>query len=215
MEKPMNLSQAQSKFKGLGYQESVIIAMGNDDPNYFGGGFRGGYMIQQNPKEFAALICLLKERGEIENYLEIGIGGAGTIRHICDQLSPKLILGIDDGQHPQAYRQRSFLPDDAKIFQGDSHSPEARDWLREKLGEAKLDAVLIDGDHSRQGILDDFRLILPHCDADTLIMFHDTSCLATARAALDDLISQKAVEVVADFADGVKPIGISVVKVVY
>ena len=82
------------------YQTALqrALAVGSDSTAHFGGEFTGGYAIQQNPREIAALICFLMDRPRAR-YLEIGSAGGGTLRLLHECVGFEDVTVIDDGMH--------------------------------------------------------------------------------------------------------------------
>src|ERR1019366_1531187 len=145
-----------------------IRSMGTDSLTHFGNGYthEGGYALQQNPEEFAALCLWLSELGyanlETAVYLEIGSASGGTGRYLWEKFRFRRFLSIDDGKHPRASEQENnFSRIGVCHFVGDSHSESVPNWLS-ALGYT-VDIAFIDGDHSYDGIMQDLSMVLPHC----------------------------------------------------
>jgi cephalosporin hydroxylase len=58
-------------------------------------------------------------------------------------------------------------------LEGDSHAAETVEQLRQALGGAELDFLLIDGDHSYEGVKRDFELYAPLVRTGGMIALHD------------------------------------------
>lgn len=153
--------------------ESAICKAGSDNHEFFGGTWTGGYYIQQDQKEFAQLVKLL-QGFQFRNYLAIGIAAGGVERFICDHVDIGNLTVIDNGEHPNHKFWKENKPKDFDSFFvneiiGDSHSLSTWD----KLEKAKFNLVGIDGDHSPQGVLQDWELVQPYLAPGALVWFHD------------------------------------------
>lgn len=199
--------KAHSRFAEL--REKVETA-GSDHTDVFGGTYQGGYYTQQNPDEFAALACLLLDRGPIDLYGEIGVAAGGTTRLMHELVGFNDGVLIDNGAHPN---HKHFTHNVAKLpchfIQGDSHAAYVFDTLRNYLSAGvKFDVVFIDGDHSYEGVKQDIELVLPYCTPDTLLIFHDTVACDGVGRAFGELLHP-----VANFISEDKHLGIGVARV--
>lgn len=154
---------------------SKINECGILDPEM--GGKYGLYRIQQNPIEFANYVYLLKQKFPhgIPVYLQIGLAGGGDLRFLSEHVGFKKCITIDLNVFDNDIRNintRGFA-DKLVSYWGDSHSDECKNWLNVVLGDQKIDACFIDGDHSYRGILMDYELVLPYCRPGSLMSFHD------------------------------------------
>lgn len=167
----------------------TVERVGSDSANFFGGTHDGGYHIQQNPDEFAALLCFLLNRCKpIGLYGEIGVAAGGTTRLIHETVGFDRAILMDDGNHP---KHQHFAANVAKLgyhfIKGDSHSRYVADTLRNYMSVARFDVVMIDGDHSYEGVKQDIELVTPYCSPATLLIFHDTVACPGVRRAFDAL----------------------------
>lgn len=78
--------------------------------------------------------------------------------------------GQDDTQ-----RLRGFVRADQRmtLIQADSHSSETRERLIEALDGAMIDFLFIDGDHTYDGVKQDFEMYAPLVRTGGVIAFHD------------------------------------------
>jgi len=198
----------------------LIRQSGTDDLSYFGSSYthQGGLSLQQNPDEFAALICFLKEyrdqRGQFVNYMEIGSASGGACLLLNRELNIGNTFSLDDATHPRALEQKANFQQIANLrqFIGDSHSPEAREFLVNNL-EGKLDLAFIDGDHSYDGVRKDFYLTLQFCRPGTLIIFHDTvACEGVRKMWWESIISRR-VAAFAEYVGSERAMGIGIASV--
>ena len=179
----------------------------------------GGYLLQQNPQELAALVAYLKQRPNgLGTYVEIGTASGGTLRFLYEELKAERLLSIDNGEHEHAGYQRENLAGILLTrFVGDSHGQEAREALKAwASGEAVVDVAFIDGDHSREGLLQDFHLVRPYLTPNAIVILHDTTAVPAVADALRQLLQERRVTVIANFVapDNAPPaFGITVCEV--
>jgi hypothetical protein len=139
-------------------------------------GKEGLYRIQQNFNEFTDYIFFLREKfpNGIDEYLAIGVAGAGDLRAISELVGIKHATVIDLGVFdPDIQRNNldSIGRNKITLFHGDSHTLECEKFLSDL--NKTFDLIFVDGDHSYKGALMDTKLVLKHCHKDTLIAFHD------------------------------------------
>ena len=138
-----------------------------------------------NAKKFS----LVQKRSEILRFVEIvshlkpkiicdiGSSGGGTIRlfsHYAHQQAR--ILSVDVNNTP--IRQRAFPhligPDQQiTVLQGSSYAPQTIEFLKNWLKQEPIDLLFIDGDHSYEGVSQDYRLYAPYVRKGGIIGLHD------------------------------------------
>jgi predicted O-methyltransferase YrrM len=124
------------------------------------------YKIQQIKEEWDWLIDNILKNGEKMNILEIGCYDGGSSYYLS-QLS-KVMITIDNNDPCR------FVPDDLpcpnyRYVAGDSHDPKMNEYFKSEI----WDFVLIDGDHSYEGVKADFYNVLPYLKKGTPVAFHD------------------------------------------
>ena len=192
-----------------GYVQTINKA-GSDSSEFFGGEFSGGYCLQQNPQEFAALLCFLEYHcAPIKRYAEIGSASGGTIRLLNELIGIGEAVVMDEGTHlsHQIWETNTKGLKSCRFFKGDSHSKVCEQWLKD-LGIPKFEVIWIDGDHSYEGVLKDAILMIPYCDKHTFVLFHDTVACPGVKQVWD-MTDNK----VAEFISPDKPFGIGVCHV--
>lgn len=121
--------------------------------------------IQQIEQEWKWFANHLKKLGTEQNILEIGCCEGGStwfLNHFA-----KNLISIDVAYPPQF--DPSELKESFQYVAGDSHDPR----MKKVFEKFDWDFVFIDGDHSYQGVKDDFYNVLPHLKKNTLVAFHD------------------------------------------
>ena len=195
--------------------KNKVIECGGDRIEVFGGSNYGGYLLQQNPNEFAGLAYYLQKQGPFNVYVEIGSASGGNIRFIYENIGFHEALSFDDNMHPHTIHQGSnswHFGDKLTRYVGNSHHPEATQMLKRWLNGKIIDCVFIDGDHSLKGVLEDFKMLEPHFSARTLIIFHDTHSIPDIGQAVKQLQDQNKITPVAHFVEKTKTCGIMVAK---
>lgn len=143
----------------------------------FNSPYSGGYLMQQDPGEFAQLVAILKER-KPKTYLQVGSAAGGAERFICEMTGIKTLHIMDMGDHPEfpTWREKNRPALEAqgvaiKEYIGDSHDEAADEWLDQN--GLKYDLIGIDGDHTPAGARMDWKLITPCLRPGTLVWLHD------------------------------------------
>lgn len=150
--------------------EKFVLSKGSDHVGTFGGSFEGGIQCQQVPDEVSRFLAHMIEYARVNSYLEIGVAAGGTAWLINHFLKPKRMVLIDDNKHPKAH-VRPFVLDGISREEiiGDSHNPVTTNVLT-----GKFDLVIIDGDHSYEGISADIDNFLPFINDGGYLMLHDS-----------------------------------------
>lgn len=137
----------------------------------------------QHPDEIVKLAQIIENK-KPKTVLEIGTARGGTL-FLVSQLAAEdaLIISIDlpDGMYGGGYPKwkipyyKSFKKKNQTIelIQGDSHSKEIHNALSFILKDRKIDYLFIDGDHTFEGVKEDFDTYSKFVAKDGIIAFHD------------------------------------------
>ena len=138
----------------------------------------------QKPDELAGLIDFVKSRPEAKTVLEVGTCKGGTLWLWCRLAAlDALIVSVDlpgggfgGGYGPElvpvllSYRN----PDQKlELIRGDSHDPAILSATTRTLGEREVDILFIDGDHTLEGVTQDWEMYSPLVREGGIVVFHD------------------------------------------
>ena len=134
--------------------------------------------IQKVP-ELARLIALVRARRP-HAVLEIGSFLGGTLAAWCKLSAPEAVLvsvDLPDESEtpatPEDLRRLARRQQRLEVVRGDSHAEETRRQVEAALAGRGVDFLMIDGDHSYDGVRRDFELYAPLVRDEGLIAFHD------------------------------------------
>lgn len=116
--------------------------------------------------------------------VEIGTASGGTLfLACCLAAEDALLVSLDlpDGEYGGGFPQwkvplySSFRRSRQRveIIRGNSHEPAVRGRLKEILGDRKIDYLFLDGDHTYEGVKQDFEDYSRLLSDDALVAFHD------------------------------------------
>lgn len=137
----------------------------------------------QKQAELTGLLDLLKDRPP-KNLLEIGAGKGGMIfalSHIAMDYARMVSVDLPGGDYGGGYSRREqrkiesyALPtQDLQLLRADSHEVGTRDRVAEILDGEALDFLMIDGDHSLEGVQSDWDMYAPLVGSGGVVAFHD------------------------------------------
>ena len=142
------------------------------------------FAVQQKVKELSPLLRLVQDLRPA-NVLEIGTYAGGTLYCWCRLAEPDAtIVSIDlpEGRFGGGYtedRRREMLtlfPTEGQhlhLLREDSHDPATLEKLKSILNGKRLDLLFIDGDHTYEGVKQDFEMYSPLAADGAAIVFHD------------------------------------------
>jgi cephalosporin hydroxylase len=195
--------------------QEFIQNAGSDNLSVFSGKFEGGVNCQQVPDEFAQAIAAMQEyQREIDNYLEIGVAAGGTTYHMNYFFSPEKIVLVDDNMHIKAPLRPEILagiPARKEII-GKSGS----DAVKAKVAALglKYDLIIIDGDHTYEGVKADVENYLPWLADGGFLMFHDSALPDWGvMAVVAELKGSKDLEFIGEYKSTMRaPLGIALFR---
>jgi cephalosporin hydroxylase len=135
------------------------------------------FTSQQNPGEIVPLLDLLRER-QPRVVCEIGSAGGGTLFLFARASHPQARLLSIDLKYPTKAHRLAF-PDlvgeqqRLTLIEASSQDPATLARVKQWLGDERIDFLFIDGDHSYQGVAQDFALYAPLVQPGGIIAFHD------------------------------------------
>lgn len=228
-----SIASVRARHPSFGRMVDHIRSLGTDSLSHFGNGYthEGGYSLQQNPDEFAALIFLLRERvitpcgprselvTMMKDYIEIGSASGGSARLLYEQVGFPNMLSVDNhGHHRWVEQEANWGSVPIETWVGDSHSPEAAVHIGEWLEDWRADdgikyanVAFIDGDHSYEGVSADVAMMKPYLTSGSLIILHDTIACEGVKRCFDET-SAWAVKI-ANYVGDSRPLGIGVLEV--
>jgi predicted O-methyltransferase YrrM len=134
--------------------------------------------IQKAP-ELARLIALVRARRP-RAVVEIGSFRGGTLAAWCKLAAPDAVLvSVDLPEEsetpasPDDLRRLARAGQRVEVVRGDSQADETRRDVEAALGGREVDFLMIDADHSYDGVRRDFELYAPLVRHGGLVAFHD------------------------------------------
>lgn len=148
-------------------------------------GRRGKFrpLFPQTDCEFMLLLAEV-ERIQPKVIVEIGSRHGGSFLCFTTLLKPELAIALDLPDGPWG-RKHSFKNLTKVVNEGkrcgvntiaidcDTHKPETLELLKKHLGGRKIDFLFIDGDHTYDGVKQDFEMYSPLVRDGGIIGFHD------------------------------------------
>ena len=167
-----NMLQVYPEFWQRGFWTSVELARQAQ---------RRGAM--QKLRELAPLIGLVR-RHEPRVVVEIGTARGGTFYAWCRVAAPNAtVVSVDlpggpfGGAHASAdiaiLRGYGWPEQELHFLRADSHDPETLSSLEKILAGQEVDFLMIDGDHTYEGVKEDFEMYAPLVGEGRPIAFHD------------------------------------------
>ena len=137
----------------------------------------------QKPSEITAFYELVAPM-KLKTVVEIGTASGGVFWGLCQlAASDAKVVSIDLPGGPfgggyTAEEERKFHLFGKKgqqlfFLKMDSHRKETLSKLREIIGRAKIDLLVIDGDHTYDGVKADWEMYSPLVKGGGVVMFHD------------------------------------------
>jgi cephalosporin hydroxylase len=142
----------------------------------FGG--RGPFKIKtiQKPSEITSLARAVAEL-KPKQVLEIGTAKGGTLLIWSSIATDRVITCDISDMTVQEEFYKSLPPPGStckvELLTGDSHNPEFKKRVAERLGNDKVDFLFIDGDHTLEGVTADYENYREFVRPGGIIAFHD------------------------------------------
>jgi predicted O-methyltransferase YrrM len=149
----------------------------------------------QKEREFVPLLERL-DRRKPQVVLEIGAGLGGTFWAFARVAADDALLvsvDLENQQFEYEIEEEGIVEilhgcaregQRTEVIRGDSHDPEVVDAVASALGrEPVVDFLFVDGDHSEEGVEQDFRTYAPFVRPGGLIGFHDILPPTSSRIA--------------------------------
>jgi predicted O-methyltransferase YrrM len=135
-----------------------------------------GIASNQNRREILELLARLQElRPRL--LCEIGSAAGGTLFLFSRVAHPEArVLSIDvnnDSARVERFQLLVRSRQQLTCLGADSRAPETLEKFRSWIGDGKLDFLFIDGDHSLEGVANDYRMYGPHVRPGGIVAFHD------------------------------------------
>ena len=129
------------------------------------------YKALQKPGELAGLLALLVDAAP-KVVLEVGADAGGTLWTWWQLPSVRRVIGVDlpGGEYSSG---RVLDTHGSVVVLGNSHDPGTLADLVNILDGDAVDFLLIDGDHTYDGVKQDFEMYAPLVRDGGLVVFHD------------------------------------------
>ena len=108
--------------------------------------------------------------------LEIGTANGGTFYAWCrgiDSVERAISVNLPRDLTPPAFLDRALPGVETHFVRGDSHTDAAYEAVVRRLDGDTVDLLFIDGDHTFEGVREDFERYAPLLSEDGLVAFHD------------------------------------------
>jgi cephalosporin hydroxylase len=138
----------------------------------------------QKPDELEMLGRFLAKRRHPQVVVEVGTARGGTLWYWCQYAThDALLISVDlpGGDFGGGYTVEDVprllgharAAQDIQLLAGNSHSPKMLEAVEKLLDGRKVDLLFIDGDHSYEGVKQDWEMYSPLVGQGGLIIFHD------------------------------------------
>lgn len=197
---------------------TFVESLGSDKTSLLSGVYEGGFRLQQVPEEIApCLLDLINRKKKFKSYLEIGSAAGGTAFLFNHFFEFERMVLIDDNTYLKRTRQLELRK---KILNGisyteiigDSKSQEVIDKI--KVMNETFDIMLIDGDHTYNGVKADVTLYLKYLSKGGYLILHDIVACSGVGKVFEELKHNDELTFVKKYISVVhkKPCGIAIFK---
>ncbi|MFA9518704.1 class I SAM-dependent methyltransferase [Halopenitus sp. H-Gu1] len=144
-------------------------------PGKFGG--LGAYRhirLEQSKEVFSSLLEIIADKGP-ETVVEIGTFRGGSLYMWSRALkAPKKIISVDIAYNKMDRLFKNFSDEKTlHLVEGDSQNQSTEQRISDMLGDDQIDFLFLDGDHSYEGIKNDFEIYEPYVSDTGLIAIDD------------------------------------------
>lgn len=179
-----HLKQWKSRHKALASLNELDYQNNSADwTKYIFHTVNGFFKPIQNPWEITELTKIVAELRP-EKILEIGTANGGTLFLMARASSPHSTIisldlpgGINGGGYPNwkipLYEKFASSKQRLHLLRANSHLESSKTQVSELIHHGKLDFIMIDGDHSYEGVKADFELYKPLVRKGGVIALHD------------------------------------------
>lgn len=140
-------------------------------------------MLNKRQVETRTFVYWAAQYLQPQNYLEIGVRRGWSLGMVCTTQPQCDVYAFDSWSYDVNYRNSKgpqFVADEMKklgyqknihFINGDSHQTVPKFF--QENPEIKFDLILVDGDHSAEGALDDLKNTMPHLNKNGILLFDD------------------------------------------
>lgn len=190
-----------------------VLSLGSDDLPTFGGSYEGGINLQQSPSEISDLILyLLNDDREYKNFIEVGSAAGGNIHLLNKYFGFDNITIVDDNNHHKHHlRPANLAGIKYTEYIGNSQSVEAHNFVRDL--NIKYDVMIIDADHSYEGVKNDTYNFVEFLNNGGILIFHDTVAVYDINRWFSEMKNNYDFEFIAEFKSDIsRQLGIGVFR---
>jgi len=142
---------------------------------YSGAGAYGTIAPLQLRSELAMVTEYIDDL-EPQTVVEIGTMYGGTFytwaRHL-DSVETLVSVDVPGGTTPPRFLRRAAPEKRLEFVRGDSHATATREQVSEVLNGDDVDVLFVDGDHSLEGVREDWEMYRGLLADDGVVLFHD------------------------------------------
>ncbi|WP_435551979.1 class I SAM-dependent methyltransferase [Natrinema sp. CGMCC1.2065] len=143
---------------------------------------------QQLKAEISALLATINER-DPQTVVEVGTASGGTFYLLCNGINGiEQVVSVDLPGVAASKEQLRALSQGVNVhaIRGDSQRVDTKRTLECELDGAPVDVLVIDADHSYEGVRRDYELYAPLVASDGLIALHDIVVHGDADIEVDE-----------------------------
>lgn len=140
-----------------------------------------GICMQGNEKFIAKAILetlCMRENNHTFRYLELGVAEGRTMGAVCDLLNlvaPRWVAVGVDISNGWSFNLEKYRENVSDKYKNTTLSLAGSIKAMETIIENKVDAIFIDGDHSKEAVIKDFDVAHRILETGGIIIFHDTA----------------------------------------